>query len=182
MGAFVAASQNWLITRNRWYETVALLLICLTLFRPSFWLDMITEPLAPLPAGETFAQVEKAPKDGALRLRIATQDLSGNTVEKLVRLTLGSGNTPAERLAASGLTVRQTGDALVVQSVRFGSEARKYGLQQGDEVRAVVVPADRPSAYWFALPALALLGLIVLAQRRRRAVGAMPVEVSAAPV
>ena len=182
MGAFVAASQNWLITRNRWYETVALLLICLTLFRPSFWLDMITEPLAPLPGGETFAQVEKAPRDGALRLRIATQDLSGNTVEKLVRLTLGSGNTPAERLATSGLTVRQTGDTLVVQSVRFGSEARKYGLQQGDEIRAVVVPADRPSAYWFALPALALLGVIVLSQRRRRTLGAMAVQASAARV
>ena len=34
MGTFVAASQNWLLTRNRWYETVALLIICLTLFGP----------------------------------------------------------------------------------------------------------------------------------------------------
>ena len=35
MGCFVAATQNWLLTRNRWYETVALLLICFTLFRPT---------------------------------------------------------------------------------------------------------------------------------------------------
>ena len=34
MGCFVAATQNWLLTRNRWYETMALLLICFTLFRP----------------------------------------------------------------------------------------------------------------------------------------------------
>jgi TRAP-type uncharacterized transport system fused permease subunit len=36
MGTFVAASQNWLLTRNRWWETLALLLICFTLFRPGF--------------------------------------------------------------------------------------------------------------------------------------------------
>jgi TRAP-type uncharacterized transport system fused permease subunit len=29
-GTFVAAGQNWLLTRNRRYETVALLLICFT--------------------------------------------------------------------------------------------------------------------------------------------------------
>jgi TRAP transporter 4TM/12TM fusion protein len=180
MGAFVAASQNWLITRNRWYETVALLVICLTLFRPSFWLDMISEPLTAVPASQVLAQIEKTPKDGALRLRIAGQDLSGNAIERLVRLSLGPSGTPAERLATSGLTLRQAGETLLIQSVRFGSEARKYGLQQGDEVRTVIVPAERPSPYWFALPALALLGLIVTAQRRRRAVGALATAASAA--
>jgi len=35
---FVSATQNWLVTRNRWYETLALLLICITLFRPGYWL------------------------------------------------------------------------------------------------------------------------------------------------
>ena len=44
MGCFVAATQNWLLTRNRWYETVALLLICFTLFRPGFWLDQLQAP------------------------------------------------------------------------------------------------------------------------------------------
>jgi TRAP transporter 4TM/12TM fusion protein len=173
MGAFVAASQNWLLTRNRWYETAALLLICLTLFRPSFWLDMISEPLRALPASETLAEVGKTPAGGAVRLRIATQDISGDTVEKLVRMSVGAGNTPAEKLAASGLTLSALGGDVRVQSVRFGSEARKYGLRQGDEIRAVVVPAERASPYWAALPALALLALILWAQQRRRT-GALP--------
>jgi hypothetical protein len=182
MGTFVAASQHWLLTRNRWYETAALLVICLTLFRPSFWLDMIYEPLVALPPGQIFAEAEKAPRDGPLRLRIATQDLSGDTVEKLVRLSVGPGNTQAERLATTGLTVRQAGDSVMIQSIRFGSEARKNGLQQGDEIKAVVVPAERPSPYWFALPAFLVLGLIVWAQLRRRryvAVAAAPSAVRA---
>ncbi|MBX6426002.1 MAG: TRAP transporter permease [Variibacter sp.] len=169
MGAFVAASQNWLITRNRWYETVALLVICLTLFRPSIWLDWIADPFVSLPAGQTYSEIAKTPAGGALRLRVETQDASGDTVEKVVRLTLGAGETPAQRLAASGLTLAGSGDDLIVQSVRFGSEARKYGLQQGDRIRAVLVTAERPSPYWFAIPALALFALIVWTQRRRRA-------------
>lgn len=168
MGAFVAASQNWLLTRNRWYETVALLLVCLTLFRPSLWLDMLSEPLRALPPSETLAEVARTPAGGAVRLRVATQDASGETVERLLRISVGAGATPAEKLAASGLALTQLGADVRVQSVRFGSEARKFGLQQGDEVRAVVVPAERASPYWFTLPAFAIFGLILWAQARRR--------------
>ena len=173
MASFVAASHHWLITRNRWYETLALLLICLTLFRPSIWLDRIFQPFTEAPAASAFSEVESTPSGGAIRLRVETQDAAGDKVEKLVRLTSGSGNTAAERLGASGLTLTRSGDDVRIQSVRFGSEARKFGLQQGDTVKAVVVAAQRPSPYWFALPALALLGLVVLLQlRRRRAAGA----------
>jgi hypothetical protein len=169
MGAFVAASQNWLVTRNRWYETLALLLVCLTLFRPSVWLYGIVAPFTDLPSAQTFGVIEQTPAGAAVRLRVETQDASGATVEKLVRLTAGPGNTAAEKLGASGLTLMRAGNDVRVQAVRFGSEARKNGLQTGDEIKAVVVPADRPSPYWFALPALALFALVVFAQRRRRA-------------
>jgi len=56
----------------------------------------------------------------------------------------------------------------MVQTVKFGSEAAKYGLAPGDEVTSVLIAAERPSRYWFAIPALALLAIIVLMQRRRR--------------
>jgi hypothetical protein len=128
---------------------------------------MISAPLTNLPAAQIATEVQKLPKDGALRLRMATQDSSGDMVDKLVRLTLGAGNSVAERLATSGITLNQVGEATMIQSVRFGSEARKYGLQPGDKIGAVVVPADRPTPYWFAIPALVVLALIVLAQRRR---------------
>jgi len=35
-------------------------------------------------------------------------------------------------------------------------------------VTAVLIAAERPSRYWFAIPALALLAIIVTMQRRRR--------------
>jgi MYXO-CTERM domain-containing protein len=55
-----------------------------------------------------------------------------------------------------------------VRTVRFGSEAAKYGLAAGDKITSVLVPADRPSRYWFMIPALALLAIVVLLQLRRR--------------
>jgi hypothetical protein len=55
-----------------------------------------------------------------------------------------------------------------VQTVRFGSEAAKYGLAPGDTITAVLVKADRPSRYWMAIPAFLLLAVIVLLQLRRR--------------
>ena len=46
MMAFVAALQGFFFARNRWWETVALLLICFTLFRPNFWMDRVAPPFA----------------------------------------------------------------------------------------------------------------------------------------
>jgi hypothetical protein len=56
----------------------------------------------------------------------------------------------------------------MVQTVGFGSEAAKYGLAAGDQIVAVLIPSNRPSRYWFAVPALILLAGIILLQLRRR--------------
>ncbi|MGE5149711.1 MAG: TRAP transporter permease, partial [Rhodospirillaceae bacterium] len=175
MGCFVAATQNWLLTRNRWYETAALLLICFTLFRPGFWLDKVQAPFDVRPAKDIVAVAGDTPVDETLRFRAMSQSRSGEDVEKTVRLTMKAGKDGADRLRAAGL-VLTPGDKPRIQAVRFGSEAAKYGLSAGDEIASVLVKADRPNRYWMAVPAFVLLALIVLLQlRRRRPAAAMPV-------
>lgn len=168
MGCFVAATQNWLIARNRWYENIALLLICFTLFRPGFWLDRVQPPFVDKPPTDLAAMANATPDDGTLRFRVKSQSRAGEDVVKLVRLTLKSGKDGFERLQKSGLGISRLPGPVMVQTVKFGSEAAKYGLAAGDEVTAVLIAAERPSRYWFALPALALLVLIVILQRRRQ--------------
>ena len=168
MGCFVAATQMWLITRNRWYESLLLLLICFTLFRPGFWLDRLQPPFETRPAADIVRIAESIPRGATLRFRALSQSRAGDDVEKLVRLTLRSGESGRERLDKAGLALNPAGDKLLIQTVRFGSEAARYGLAPGDEITAVLVPAPRPSRYWFALPALALLAGIVALQRRRQ--------------
>jgi len=167
MGCFVSATQNWLVTRNRWYETLALLLICFTLFRPGYWLDRLQAPFDAQPASDIVSVADTIPRGSTLRFRVLSQSRAGEDVEKLVRLTMRSGNTGTERLQRAGLSFSALGDKVTVSLISFGSEAAKYGLAPGDEVSAVLVPAHRPSRYWFAIPALLLLAGIILLQRRR---------------
>jgi hypothetical protein len=51
--------------------------------------------------------------------------------------------------------------------VQFGSQAEKLGLEQGFRVTSIEVPADRPAKEWLFIPALALLGVVMVLQRRR---------------
>jgi TRAP transporter 4TM/12TM fusion protein len=168
MGCFVAATQNWLLIRNRWYETLALLLICFSLFRPGYWLDRLQAPFDARPASDIVRVADSIAQGSTLRFRVLSQSRAGEDVEKLVRLTIRSGKSGAERLQRAGLSLSTLGDKMTVSLVSFGSEAAKYGLAPGDEITTVLVPAHRPSRYWFAIPALLLLGAIVLLQRRRQ--------------
>jgi TRAP transporter 4TM/12TM fusion protein len=168
MGCFVSATQSWLVTRNRWYETVALLLICFTLFRPGYWLDRLQAPFDGLPASDILRVVDIIPVGSTLRFRAMSQSRAGDDVEKIVRLTMRSGKTGAERLQHSGLALSVLGGKVTISLVSFGSEAAKYGLTPGDEITTVLVPAQRPSRYLFAIPALLLLGGVFVLQLRRR--------------
>ncbi len=167
MGCFVAASQGWLLTRNRIIETVLLLVICFTLFRPGFWLDKLQAPFDSRPPAQIFSIAEQVPQGLTLRFKVAGQSRAGEDVDKLVRLTMRAGTTAQERLLGAGVTFRQEGDKVSVQAVKFGSEAAKYGLNAGDDVTSVFTAANRPNRYWLAIPAFLLLGGIIFFQRRR---------------
>jgi TRAP-type uncharacterized transport system fused permease subunit len=168
MGCFVAASQNWLLTRNRWYETLLLLLVCFTLFRPGYWLNNIMPPFEDRPASEVTRVAGELRTGSTIRIRLASQTRLGEDVDKIIRLTMRTGGSGADRLKRAGLTLSTLGDTVTVQSVAFGSEASKYGLSQGDTILAVLVPTERPDPFWFTIPAFLLLGGIVFLQRRRK--------------
>ncbi len=168
MGCFVAGTQGWLLTRSRWYETVALLLVCFTLFRPGFWLDQLADPFVTRPAADLVQVAGDVPLGSTIRFRAKSQTRAGDDVDKVVRLALREGATGAERLRAVGLNVSTLGDRTQIGNVRFGSQATKYGLAAGDEITAVLVPAQRPSRFWLFVPALVLLAGVVMLQRRRQ--------------
>lgn len=169
MAAFVAATQGWFLTRNRLWETLALLLICFTLFRPGWWMDRIGPEFIPRPASELSQLAEAAPAGGAVQVRFGGIDMSGADVSKLVRLPMGAPGTGAERLQRLGLTISQLGDMATVGLVTLGGTADKLGIEQGDQVQEVLVPSGRASKYWPTVPAaLALAGIAWLQTRRKR--------------
>jgi len=179
MMAFVAALQGWFFARNRLWETALLFLICFTLFRPQFWMNMIVAPFDTLPASSIAKVIDATPDGGTLRLKILTTDISGDDVSKAVRLQLAAGADAQARLAAAGLGVSGLSLQPVISSVRPGSEAARLKLKPGDKIEQLSVPSvNRPNAFLFAIPALLALALLALLQRRRRENDARPVLAS----
>jgi TRAP transporter 4TM/12TM fusion protein len=167
MLVFAAATQGWFLVRSRWYETLALLLVTFTLFRPGFWWDMIHPPYEEAPAAELLTFAETAPRNANKRIWIEGQTLEGRDVRKGVLLPLGEPGPARERLAQAGLRVVPMGDELQIIAVQFGSQAARLGVEQGWRITGIEMPADRPVKEWMFVPAFALLALVVWLQRRR---------------
>jgi TRAP transporter 4TM/12TM fusion protein len=164
---FAAATQGFFLARNRWYESIALLLVTFTLFRPGFWWDMIYPPHAQVPATQLTQLVEQAPKDERLRVWVEGETIEGKQVSKGVLLPLGEPGPATQRLRKIGVTLLSLGDEVSVGGVAFGSTAEKLGLEQGFKIAGVEVAAKRPDKEWMFIPALVLLGLIIMLQRGR---------------
>ena len=168
MLVFAAATQGYFLVKSRWYETVALLLITFTLFRPGYWWDMLYPPFDEVPAAQMSELIEQAPAGSGKRIWIEGMNMNGDDIRKGVLLPLGEPGTARERLASSGLTVMAQGDELLIAAVKFGSPAAKLGIEQGYRIVSAEVPSDRPAKEWLYLPALALLLLVMGLQRSRQ--------------
>ena len=166
---FAAATQGFFIVKSRWYESVAMLLVCFTLFRPGFWMDMIHPAFDEVKGEEMTRVITEAPANTSKRVWIEGLNLNGDEIRKGVLLPLGEPGDVKTRLSTSGLSVMADGDALMVVGVKFGSQAEKLGIEQSFRITSLEVPADRPAKEWMFLPAFALMGLVVWLQRRRRA-------------
>jgi TRAP transporter 4TM/12TM fusion protein len=167
---FAAATQGWFLAKSRWWESLALLLVCFSLFRPGFWMDMIHPPFEHLPGAQALEVAHQLPDGASLRLWIEGLSIEGKDVKKGVLLPLGPrADNARARFDAVGVKVMPQGDTIQVLAVKFGSRAEKLGIEQGFAITAIELPSERPAKEWVYLPALLLLGLIVWLQRRRTA-------------
>ncbi len=164
---FAAATQGWFLAKNRIYETVALLLVAFTLFRPGFWMDMVSAPYVEEPPVAIAKAAAATPVGDELRLRVAGVNDLGDPIEFVALMPIGDGATGEERLENAGLIFREEGDKLFIDDVAFGSAAQNAGLDWDQEVLRVLKPVAQPSKYLMFIPALLLLGLIVFLQRAR---------------
>ena len=166
---FAAATQGWFLARNRFYETIALLLIAFTLFRPGFWMDMVFPPYTEEAPAEIVQAAADTPLGEDLRLRVAGINDLGDPIEFVALLPIKEGTTGEERLEAAGVITRVEGDQMFIDDVLYNSAAQSAGLDWDQEVLRVLKPVATPSKYWMFIPALLLLALVVVMQRGRNA-------------
>jgi TRAP transporter 4TM/12TM fusion protein len=165
---FAAATQGFFLTRNRFYESVLLLLVAFTLFRPGFWMDMVYPPFNETDPSQLEQVAGELPAGSELRLNIAGLDDIGDPRNFVALLPLGEVGSGAERLAAAGLELAENDGKIVVDNAVAGSAAANAGLDWDQVITGVLVPSDQPWKELMFFPALLVLGLVVLMQRGRR--------------
>ena len=165
---FAAGTQGYFITKSRLWESVALILVAFTMFRPGFWMDRIYPPLEAVPATQIYDIAEAMPENAQIRVQIKGEDLEGREIDKVVMLPLGAKAPGKDRLMEAGLELRFEEGKAFVDNVVFGSVAERQKIDFDFEVPSVQKKADRPPRQLFYIPALLLLGVIVTLQRGRR--------------
>ncbi|MCB1922729.1 MAG: TRAP transporter permease [Gammaproteobacteria bacterium] len=166
---FAAATQGYWLTKSRLWESLALLLVAFTLFRPGFWWDEIYAPTETIDATQIVERAAKVPQNGKLQMYVEGENLDGKFVTKTVLLPLESMGDGESRLREAGLEVRVEDGKVYADNVMFGSTAQNVGIDFDWQIVNLQVEADRPPKHLMFIPALLLLAGIAWLQRRRLA-------------
>ncbi|MCV6613194.1 MAG: TRAP transporter permease [Amphritea sp.] len=166
---FSAATQGYWLVKSRLWESLILILIAFSLFRPGFWWDMVYPPSTSLPTTQLVSEVEQLRQGEFIQLKFEGETIEGDSVRKTVSLQLESeSGDAAKRLEAMGLMLIQDADSWVVDLVVFGSTAEKSGVDFGWQITGIEKASDRPPKELVFIPALSVLAFIAWLQRRRR--------------
>jgi TRAP transporter 4TM/12TM fusion protein len=172
---FAAATMGWFRTRSRWWEGALLLVASFLFFRPDFVIDYFAPKYVDAPVSQLYATADKLDEDELLILRIAGENIEGRDITKTVALPMGPGKSGREKIRAGGVTLAELGGEMEVASVKFGSRARKLGIEQGYKVIGISLPNPRrPSDYWVFIPAGLLAAFVWMLQRMRLRSTAQP--------
>jgi TRAP transporter 4TM/12TM fusion protein len=169
MLTFAAATQGWFITRSRWWESMLLLLIAFSLFRPDFWLERFFPAYAPHPATELEQHIAGATPGDILRLKLKSQLEGGEIDVKTLILTVPD-TTPETRLTELGFTTEPDNHSLKVTEIGFMSAAENAGvtIEEQHWIVGFELPTTQPAKEWFLLPPILLAILLGLIQQQRK--------------
>ena len=165
---FAAATQGWMITRSRWYESLLLLLVAFTLFRPGFWMDLVHDPYRSIPPAEITQALDRMDEDSNLRMQISGLNDIGEPTTFYLLVPIPNGPTGEEKLENLGLTLMQEDDRTLVDMVAYGSLASELGFDFDQEIVEVMAPVDRYRKEWMWIPGLLVFALVFGLQWRRR--------------
>lgn len=167
MLVFAAGTQGWFVTKCRWWETFALLLIAFTLFRPGYFWDKMFPPLIDKAPTELVQVLDGLDSGSQLRLRLKGEKMNGEEYLMTVMLKVGNEATGADKLGGLGLETKDEDGKVIVDIVGFGSPAEKAKIDFDQEIISIQMPTDRPNKELMFIPALLLLALIWRLQKGR---------------
>ena len=168
MLVFTAGSQGFFVAKSRIWESTALILIAFTLFRPGFWMDMVSPPYQPAEPAQLVEVMGAAAPGSEIRAIVEGLDDVGDPITLTMIVKVGDEATGQDRLDAFGLELLEQDGEILVDNAVFDSPAQVAGFDFDQVISQLLVPANQPAKEWFYIPALGVLALIYLLQRRRR--------------
>ncbi len=176
MMLFAAATQGYFFAKSRIWESLFLLVIAFSLFRPGFWLDKVQEPYNKVESAEILSAVAAHPEGEPMRLLVTGPDF--DDPDKMAQITLlanlGAEGDAVAKLESAGLPTIEA-EGIVQLDEPFNGTPFFTTMQMfdfyGDSpvvIQELQLPASRLPKEIFYIPALLLLGLVVWLQRRRQ--------------
>ena len=165
---FAAASMGWFRVRCTWLEIGLLLAATFFFFRPDWVVDQFYVKYITAPAADVFKEADGLQKDEWLIVRTKGENLEGEVISKTLAIPMGEGKDGRERIKNGGVTLVQLGTDIEIAQVKFGSRAKKLGVDQGYKIQDLqLLNPARPSQFWGLFPGIALALLIWFLQGRR---------------
>ncbi|SLN25767.1 DctM-like transporters [Roseovarius albus] len=178
---FTAGTMGYFLTRNRIYESLALILVAFALFRPDFFMDKLQPPFSVIEPSKLEQALETASPGDELRVIVSGPDFdTGEPKDTTLVLLVDGEGTGAERLDSFGLLLLEEDGVVKMDEPAFGSPfadtLQNYDFYADTPVTmsSVQAPSDQLPKEIIFIPALALLGLIVLLQRGRASKEGVP--------
>ncbi|UCZ57846.1 TRAP transporter permease [Desulfurispirillum indicum] len=170
MLTFASATQGYWMVKNRLWESLVMLVVAFSLFRPGFWMDMVYHPMTKLDPVHIADVAEKVPSHDTLRMRVAGETFDGREFDRIILLPLGKkGADGMTRIEETGLILHTTDDQrVIVDMVVFGSKAQQMGFDFDWEILYVEREEDQPTKHLMFIPAIATMVAIGMLQRRRQ--------------
>ncbi len=169
---FAGATQGYWIAKNRWYETIALLILTFLLFRPGFIWDKIQPPFDVLDGAMIFEVAKNLPKNEKLQFVVSGTSIDDIDRKYTFTVDLKDGATGKDKLINSGLmmdTIDGRAEILMVNpGISKQMEAIKVaGVDSGWIIENVKVKADRISKQILFVPLFILIFLLGFIQAKR---------------
>ncbi len=171
---FTAGTMGWFLTRSRIYESIMLVLVAFMLFRPDFFMNRIQPPFSDLTPTELSQAMGDAETGANMRIVVSGPDYDTGVVkETTLVLPVGDETGGIARLSTLGVVLMSEGDMIKMDEPFPGTpyfETMGGFDFYGDDpvvVKSVQAPVSQMPKELVFIPALLLLGLIVLLQRGR---------------
>ncbi|MEL0438597.1 TRAP transporter permease [Phycobacter sp. K97] len=178
---FTAGTMGYFLTRSRIYESVLLVLVAFTLFRPDFFMNRIMPPFADVAPIELVEALSASHEGQEIRLRIEGPDFDTGGAASTTLVIPSDGSGDGQAMAEGiGLVLMPEDGLMMLDAPGFGTLAEESLSSfdfYGDDpvlVTAIKAPQDQLPKELVFIPALLLLALVAMMQRSRASKEGVP--------